>query len=604
MVPFVRACADARYSTVVGVFPTQIGKTDGVLNVVGHRLDDDPVPVLFIGPTRNNVERQIEPRFTAMVNSCDSLRRKYHNGKHQTKTHKQIAGTTFRIAWAGSATELASDPAGLAIVDERDRIEDIPGEGDVVGMARARTPTFADGRVVVISSPTLGTVTTYIDDHGLERWAIADADDLQSPIWAEWQEGTRHEYAWPCPDCKAYFIPRMKLLSWPEGATPQEAFEEARLACPNCGSLIEHKHKDWMLQNGDVVAPGEWIDRRGRKHGEPAENRTYSEWASGLTSTWRSWGEMAHDWLKAARSKHPGKIQVVLNTQFCELYSLAGEAMDWEVVAAKRRDYRFDQVPDFVQRILMTVDVQKDRLIYTIRGWGYKLESGLIRHGEIMGETEHDAVWEELAEFRDLRFEGKLVDACFIDSGYRPGDPHRRPDNQIYAFARQHRGWAYVIKGQQSQDKPAKPTRIDITLGGKTLKRGLQLWHLDTDFFKSWVISRIQWQDGEPGDWHLPLDADDDYCRQVTAETRMVKASGRVVWVRLRKANHYFDCEYMQAAGAHILGFWKLRKPELEEEPEPEEAAPESPTRLAEQNRSKAPRKKARRQRRNWVNRY
>src|SRR4051794_15245949 len=48
MVPIVRACADPKYRRVIGMLASQMGKTDGVLNVVGHRLEDDPVPTLYV----------------------------------------------------------------------------------------------------------------------------------------------------------------------------------------------------------------------------------------------------------------------------------------------------------------------------------------------------------------------------------------------------------------------------------------------------------------------------------------------------------------------------------------------------------------------------
>lgn len=572
----------------VAVVATQMGKTDGMLNVAGHRLDDDPAPVLFVGPTRTNVEKIIEPRFLTMVRNCQSLASKISGGKESTKTLKRIAGTTFRLAWAGSSTELASDAAALALVDERDRMKDIPGEGDPVGMAKARVATYADGHVGVASSPTIGTVQTY-EEGGLERWEPADPDDLYSPIWELWQQGSRHEWAWPCPECDKYFVPRFRLLWWPEDATPAQAKREARLNCPHCGSQLEDHQKVEMNRRGVAVAPGQTVTKKGTVRGDPPESDTYSIWVSGLASPWRTWGEAAAEWLKAARSGSPGKIQVVLNTIFGELYSVTGEATDWQVVAEKRRDYESGEVPAFTRKIIMTVDVQKDRLIYTIRGWGAGMESGLIRKGELIGETQYDDVWAELGQFRELDFDGRRINLMLIDSGYRPGEKWRKPDNQIYAFCRQYRGWARAIKGQGKQDKPIRAVRIDITLKGRTYKKGLQLWHLDTDYFKSWVHARLEWPHNQPGDWHLPADIDDDYCRQVVAETRVPKPSGSVVWVKLRKDNHFLDCEMMQVAGAQMLGVWRLRTRGLDDEPDDGDEEPPEPETRRKKGRKKPP---------------
>ncbi len=51
MIPILRACSDPRFRRIVVVCGAQMGKTENLLNVLGHRMDDDPVPLLYIGPT-------------------------------------------------------------------------------------------------------------------------------------------------------------------------------------------------------------------------------------------------------------------------------------------------------------------------------------------------------------------------------------------------------------------------------------------------------------------------------------------------------------------------------------------------------------------------
>ena len=56
-----------------------------------------------------------------------------------------MSGVPVRLAWAGSANQLKSDPAGLAIVDERDGMaKNIKGEGDPVRLLEVRGDTHAD----------------------------------------------------------------------------------------------------------------------------------------------------------------------------------------------------------------------------------------------------------------------------------------------------------------------------------------------------------------------------------------------------------------------------------------------------------------------------
>lgn len=562
MIPILRAIRDSQYKKVVGILSAQTGKTDSILNAIGHRTDDDPAPSLYVGPTRSNVEKVIEPRLMAMIESAESLKEKYCEGKKSSKTCKLISGVTIRLAWSGSATELAAQPASDVYVDERDRMTDILGEGDVVTLADARHSTYPDGTTIVTSTPLTGNVEEITDEEtGLTHWELTDAEDIQSPIWKLWQEGTRYEWAWPCPDCKDYFIPRFKLLQWPKDSTPYQALQKARLCCPNCGSMISEKHKSWMNARGVYVAPGQKIEQDGTVLGEVEDNTTASFWVSGLCSPWRSFGQRAREWLDAVNSGDQGRIQAVINTGFGELYKLGSDSPDWNLVRERCLPYKSGTLPAKILALILTVDVQKDRLEYVIRGWSYGMESWLIEQGELYGETEYDPVWNDLEDLLYSPIENKNIRLCLIDSGYHPGDKHKKPKNMIYDFCRRHRSIARATKGSPDPDQPVKRSLIDISYGGRIIKRGLQLWHLDTGFCKGFVYSRIEPPEGQPDLWHLPDDITDAYCKQVTAEALVHKPSGQSVWIRNRKDNHKLDCEGMQIAGAYMLYLHKKTRP-------------------------------------------
>ncbi len=556
MVPVQRACANPKYQRIVVACGSQMGKTEGLLNVVGWRLDDDPCPILYIGPTQKNVESISSDRVKKMFLSVPSLWDKLAKGKQNKITEKWIAGVRIGFGWAGSATELASHPAGLVLVDERDRMEnDVEGEGDPVELAEARTSTYPDGKVIIVSTPTT---------------------EGASPIWDLYEEGTRQEWAWPCPDCGEYFVPRFELLKWPEKCTPQRALKEAKLACPECGSLIGDECKSAMNERGVFVGPGQSVTPDGEVFGSVDESDTASFWISGLCSPWRSFGQRAKAFIAAVQSGIPGRVQAVVNTGFGELYKMSGDAPDWSRVADLRQPYEFDSLPEGVQVITCGVDVQKDRLIYAIRGWGYNSESWLLRHGELWGETEHDPVWQELAKIAQRDFQGLKIKRMLIDSGFKPGRT-RGSDNQIYLFCRRFRGLVFPTKGHDRQDRPLKASRIDVSVRGQIIRHGLQLWHLDSDYFKSWVYSRIDWPEGESGGWHIPQNADDDYCQQVVAEQRLVKASGHVSWIKIRRDNHYLDCEALNSAAAHMLQVHTLRESKTPVVAKPVKPKPRNP---------------------------
>lgn len=586
MIPIMQASTNPAYECITVVIGSQMGKTEGLFNIIGCRFDDDPTPTLYIGPTQKQVESMSSDRIIKMLRSVPTLWDKLEKGKRNKIGEKFIAGIRLGFAWAGSATELASHPAGLVLVDERDRMaNDAGGEGDPVELATARKATFPGGKVIVTSTPTKGAVDTETTD-SLERWKLSEA--VESPIWRLFQEGTRFEWAWPCPECKDYFIPRFRLLKWPEKCSPHRALKEARLICPHCGVLIHDTSKQGMNARGRYVAPGQTITRDGEVTGLPPESSTASFWVSGLCSPWRTFGQRARSFLAAVASADGERIQAVINTGLGELYAVRGDAPEWTVVAKLRAEYEQAVIPEGVQLLTCGVDVQKDRLVYAVRGWGYNYESWLVEHGEIWGETGFDPVWGELEKVLDKDYQGYVVLRMLVDSGYKPGESER-DDHRVYLFARKHRGRVFATKGHDKLERPFRMTKIDVSFRGKIVKNGLELWHFDSDFMKTWVHARLGWPEDQAGGYHLHRGTTDDYCRQLVAEQRVVKPSGLATWLRTHKDNHYLDCEALNALGAHILGVHSL--------PPPAPIEPAEPAPAVEAGKRWIP------QRKNWMDR-
>lgn len=574
---------------------SQMGKTEGLFNIIGHKLDDDPAPVLYIGPTKSNIDGVIEPRVAQMLKSAPELWAKTEKGRKAHKLVKRVAGVTLRLAWAGSPTELASQPAHTVLVDEVDRMDPIPGEGDAVTLAEARLATYPDGRLIVTSTPTGGNVDVEIHpETGIEHFKVADAKDLNSPVWRLWQEGCRFEWAVPCPHCHEYFVPRFRLLWWPEKSTAQKAKRDARLVCARCGTHIEESAKPQMNAAGRYLAPGQNVVD-GKIVGTAPESDIASFWASGIMSPWRTFGQLAASWIRALASGDQERIRATVNTGFGELYAFRGEAPPTAAVRACAGSYLHGEIPATIRALTCGVDVQKKRLVYAVRGWGYSMESWLVDYGEMWGDTDQTQVWEQLGALLERSWgetedkAGLVIRRMGIDSGYRPGDKWRRPDNLIYDFCLRYRK-AVPTKGRDRLNKPLQPSLIDVTHRGQTYKKGLQLWHLDSDYFKSWVHSRLVWPEDQPGRFWVPSDISEDYCLQLTAEARVPKPSGLATWVKIRNENHFLDCEAINVAIAQSLGFHRRsRKPADGKQNSPSKTATTAAATVAAQPVPRAP---------------
>ena len=539
----------------------QSGKTEALLDVIGERLDTRPLPILYVGPSRDFLTDQFEPRLMGLFDEAPKLKSKVARGKRMKKTLKRVAGVTIRLAHAGSSTALKSDPAGLALVDEYDEmLANVRGQGDPLGLVEARGITYADFMTGITSTPSQGMVETEMDqDSGLEFWKVAPSEDIASPIWKLWQEGTRYHWAWKCPHCSEWFIPRFKCLSWPKTATPAEARREAFIECPRNGCVIDEASKDEMNAGGVYVAPGQTIDEDGNVVGDPPDTTTLSFWVSGLASPFVSFGERAATYLTALASGETDKVQTAVNAGFGEVYTPGGgDIPELEEVARLKSPYPARTVPQEAVFLTAGIDVQKNRLPFVIRAWGPRATSWLVEYGDLWGETSQPDVWDDLADLLTQTYDGLPVRLAFIDSGYRPGKKFSVPEHRVYSFARRFPRFVFPTKGYRTQQRPVVQSKIEVKANGQTAKYGMTLYRLDTDHWKSWVHERLRYPQDKPGAWHLHEETSDDYCSQIISEARTISPSGQPVWVTLSRENHFLDCESMAAAAAFQLNAHRL----------------------------------------------
>lgn len=553
-----------------------MGKSEALLDIIGERFDASPVPTIYLGPTRQFLQDQWEPRVADLLNDTPALRDKVSRGKKWKTLRKLISGVPLRLAHGGSSTAMKSDPFGLALTDEADELmANVKGAGDPIRLIDRRGDTYADFVHAIVSTPSEGPSDVEIDaESGLEFWAEIDGEEIASTIWRLWQSGTRYHWAWPCPHCEEYFIPRFKCLAWekPKGedgrelkSDPAFALRTAHLICPRCGCEIFDESKEDMNARGVYVAPGQSVTPEGRVVGPAPDSWTVSYWVSGLASPFKSWGERAAEYVEAVRSGDQDEVQAVVNGSMGELYAPgAGDVPEWrelERLKDPEQPYRLGEVPAWVRYVTLAADVQKDRLIYSIRGWGARATSCLVQIGELWGNTADEGVWEDLEEIILDRYDGHPIRLALIDSGFRPGNPKQVPENRVYSFCQRHQRICRPTKGRDTlAGRPIRPAQIEAKVNwrGKLETIGIELFHVDTDYFKRSVHERLRWPIDQPGAFFLPDDVPEYYLQQLVSEARVKKPGGRPVWVQRSKENHFFDIEAMHAAAGWFLGAQRI----------------------------------------------
>lgn len=242
---------------VTFVTGTQSGKSFLQENVIGQRLDDDPCPILYYSPTQKMVTNKVVPIVDEMIKSSQSLTNK-HDKSASKQYIKVVGGGKIFLMWMGSESDTAATSGRLMLIDELDRCSK-NREGNIVKLVEARGDAYVDSVVGITATPTHGRIVKEKhEETGFEHWAVTDPALIGSATWLEWQSGTRHEWAVPCPNCEAFFIPHLGLLNWDgkgeDDCTLTLAEKTAHLTCPNCHKPIHDHHRKNMNTHGDFVS--------------------------------------------------------------------------------------------------------------------------------------------------------------------------------------------------------------------------------------------------------------------------------------------------------------------------------------------------------------
>jgi phage terminase large subunit GpA-like protein len=280
--------------------------------------------------------------------------------------NKEFPGGQLIITGANSAVGLRSMPAQYALMDEIDGYPiDVDEEGSPIALVEARQRTFARRKRAKVSTPTISG---------------------KSAIEAAYQETDQRRFYVPCPDCGEMQPLEFPRLTWSKlGRPPERAVYE----CRACFFQIEEHHKTEML------ARGEWIAEAPDKIGKI---RGYHLNALYAPLGWMSWGEIAAQFVKV--HKDPEKFRVFVNTVLGEAWTMKGEAPEWEGLYRRRETYALKTVPAGAMFLTAGVDVQKDRVVYEVVGWGRGKRSWSIDYGELPGDTADldDGPWSQVDE--------------------------------------------------------------------------------------------------------------------------------------------------------------------------------------------------------------
>jgi len=409
------AVSDPAVETVVVMTSAQIGKTEGLLNAVGYHIDQDPAPIMVVMPTERDAETWSKDRFATMARDTPCLKGRISDPKSRDGAnkilHKRFPGGHLTIVGANAPSGLASRPIRILLCDEVDRYPASAGaEGDPVNLARKRTVTFWNRKIVLVSTPTV---------RGYSR------------IEAAYGESDRRHYWVPCPDCDEPQTLQWPRVRWDKDKTGGHLPETAHYVCAHCGARWSDRRR-WA-----AIRHGEW-------RAEAAFSGVAGFHLNEVYSSWVRLEEMVRAFLSAKDSGGEA-MKTFVNTALGESWVETGEAPDWQRLYDRREDYRMGAVPAGGLFLTAGADVQKDRIEVSVWAWGRGRESWLIEHRVIDGDTARGAVWAGLSEMLSESWPhasgARLpLRRLAVDTGYAT--------QEVYAWVRRHRaGLVMAIKG-------------------------------------------------------------------------------------------------------------------------------------------------------------
>ncbi|MEM1207782.1 MAG: terminase gpA endonuclease subunit [Planctomycetota bacterium] len=438
--PYLRepldATSDPNVQIMVFIKPSRVGGTEFINNTIAHTADADPVPIMYVQPTREDVADEMTGRLKGIFEDSPRLAELIPPGQKHWATTDHISLTTCDIygAWPTNPQTMVRKTIGKALFDEIDNAEAQVGYlGNSLTLLEERLATYEE-RALLLANGT----PTYAHAAG---WRLLTQSD--------WRR-----YNVPCPHCGelqplqlsrirlilprvAEVMARFKKLKPPKDPADiadwleenalepdPDQIEAHRLAgyeCRRCRKILEHdKHHRWMIDRGVWIPRGlmaaerlpvrskklaarELVERKSlavqpvgseqwrpelvKDPDEPEAYRKLDEETvrvrgyhlNALYSPLRS-RTWSHILAKHRRVKdQPDELRVMMNAWLAEPWQEAHHPLTEAELTHKRDDWdgAYDQhaIPDKAKVLLTAVDVQSDGVWYRARAFGSGGES-------------------------------------------------------------------------------------------------------------------------------------------------------------------------------------------------------------------------------------
>lgn len=588
MVEPLNMTGSRQYEAVVFVGPARSGKTISLIDArLAYLITCNPADTMVVQMSKDAAEDYSKTRIARGIAASPELRKRLSPRAHDDNILLKFfrSGMSLRMGWPSISVLSGKDIHDVLMTDVDNYTGDL-GIDECFGLALKRTQTFMSaGMVVAESSPA----TDYTD--GAWKPAHAHQGPPAAGIAALYARGDRRRWYWPCPECGERFIaapgydgfalpPTEELL---ERVVVDDIQRMARryslLHCPHCGVGLDHRWKDDMNQAGVWAAEGQLVQADGTVLGEALPTRIASYWLGGVAAAYQSWESLMERYLQALRTfattgeERPLKTTHNVDGAINYVPMAARSASDPGEMQERAEVWAAGVVPEGVRFLLATVDVQGNRFVVLVLGFGLgesgQLERWVVDSFTLRTSKRDDGSggflpldppkyledWERLIEkvisrrypVADDTGRTMPLRAVGIDWGGKSGTSVRALEFWRSLKARQLHTRVRLIKGDTRRDGPLFRETFPDSRKRKDRKSGsagdVPQLLLNVDRLKDTVDANVKRAEPGPGYYHFPDWLPEAFYAELTAESRTAKG-----WENLaNRRNEAFDlCGYAE----------------------------------------------------------
>jgi phage terminase large subunit GpA-like protein len=394
-----------RYKTVCFTGSSQSGKSKMLETVAMHTVMCAPSPVQVIHMSQTDRNAWVEEKLDQTINNSPLIRDRLGRAREDsTFNRKRFRGMGLSIGYP-VASQLSSRTQRMVLLTDYDHMPQRLGpadspEGTPYGMARDRIRTYMTrGCVLVESTPSFPVTDATWQQR---KSAPHEMPPVSGGIVQIYNEGTRGRWYWECLDCHELFEPRFGLLNYDDTQDPQTAGDGAKMMCPHCGSLTDHRHKV-ELNRRTLKGHGGWLHEAGDGSlvtiNDPAIRGTdiASYAMNGTAAAFVSWSELVAAYMNAvAKFESLGDEMDLAKFHYTGLgvphrpRRESGDALnELNAIKEKRQPVERGVAPDWVRFVTVTADVQGSYFPVLVTGWGLDGRRVVIDRFDLAQPPEH-----------------------------------------------------------------------------------------------------------------------------------------------------------------------------------------------------------------------